>query len=79
MSPELAAFVCLVLIGFSIFWILHDSGRSRAERCNVCGYLKKGPLHDKKACTSRRKISQMSEEELKTRQIHRINEDVFGF
>lgn len=49
------------------------------ERCEVCGYLLDGPLHEEKRCEARKKVRRLSPSEIETRRIHHINEDVFGF
>lgn len=69
----------LAIVGLFVGWIETLYRDHRNERCPVCGYLKRGPLHDEKRCENRREIDELSDAEIRTRQIHRINKEELGF
>lgn len=83
MSTELLVYGGLFVIGVLILFIglLEELVKEirGTERCEICGYLKRGPLHDEDRCEAERDARTMTEDELKKRQLFRTGEDKLGF
>lgn len=64
---------------FGVAWFSRPKQQSYPDRCEVCGYLKDGPLHNDQECASHRRAMGMTDDELRTEGLYAQNRDIFGF